>query len=322
MEPARLVEIWRGPFVESVHLGHAVIAAPSGEIREVWGDPDAVILPRSSAKMIQALPLVEGYGDTLSTAQLALACASHQGAARHVAGVEAWLSEMQLGADDLVCGPQMPRAPEERHCVLCAHHPVSRLHNNCSGKHAGFLMLAQKLGADLDYHHIDHPVQELVRACFEDLAGTSGLGHGIDGCSAPNYATTVAGLARAVARFAGREAGVRGAAMTRLREAMMAEPYLVAGEGRACTQLMEATGRRAAVKTGAEGVFVAICPQQELGIAVKITDGATRAAEAVIAALLAKVGVLEADHPVLQQYTYGPIRNWDGLETGKYVVMV
>lgn len=314
-QPVPLVEILRGDMVESRHRGHAVVVNGAGEVLEHWGDPDKVILPRSSAKMLQALPLLEsGAGAALSGERLALACASHSGEERHVSRVATWLSDLGLDEGALICGPQASRDRELRHRMIRAGEKPTRIHNNCSGKHAGFLTLARHLGADLDYVDPDNPVQRAVRAAIEEVCGETSPGFGIDGCSAPNFAVTLKGLARGMAGFAGagQGSGARGQAMAALRDAMIAHPRLVSGEGRACAVLMEAAGGRAAVKTGAEGVFVAILPEQKLGIALKIEDGATRAAEVAIAALLARLGVIDAAHPMLNR----PIRNWDGLVTG------
>jgi L-asparaginase II len=130
----------------------------------------------------------------------------------------------------------------------------------------------------------------------------------------------VKGFARALAQFAGAVDGAdaRQTAMVRLRTAMMAHPMLVAGEGRSCTRLMEAMGPRAAIKTGAEAVFAAIVPERRIGIAIKISDGTTRASEAVITQLLVSLGLLDADHPVARDYSFGPIVNRRGIETGRY----
>ena len=314
-QPAPLVEIIRGPFVESRHSGHAVIANAAGEVIEHWGDPGKIILPRSSAKMLQALPLLEsGAGAGLTGEQLALACASHSGENRHVQKVGDWLAQMGLTADHLICGPQASRDRGLRHAMTRAGEAPCRLHNNCSGKHAGFLALARHLKADLAYVKPDNPVQIAVRAAFEEVCGEASPGFGVDGCSAPNFAVSLAGLARAMARFAGagHGGGARDSAMVALRDAMIAHPELVSGKGRACAILMQAAKGAAAVKTGAEGVFVAILPKQKLGVALKIEDGATRAAEVAIAALLARLGVIDTAHPMLDR----PVRNWDGMVTG------
>jgi L-asparaginase II len=319
MAAVPMVELWRGGGCESVHAGHAVICDPQGGIVAAWGDPDAVIFPRSSCKMVQALPLLEsGAGAGLTDAQIALACASHQGAALHVDAVGRWLSDLGLGEGDLRCGAHEPADRDERDRLIRAHEAPCQLHNNCSGKHAGFLMLNRHLGGGTEYVEPDHPVQRAVRAAFEEVTGEPSPRYGIDGCSAPNFATSLTGLARAMAAFAAAGAGdARGRAMRRLTDAMMAHPEMVAGEGRACTILMRAMAGRAAVKTGAEGVFVAILPGKRLGLALKIADGAGRAAEAAVAALLVRLGVLDPADPAARRYLGAPIRNWRGIDTGE-----
>ena len=318
MSPHPMVELWRGPLLESFHAGHAVICDARGGMERAWGDPDAVIYPRSSAKMIQALPMVEA-GVELPSERLALAAASHEGAPIHVERVRAWLSEIGMGEGDLLCGSEVSRDKALRHEMIRANEPPCQVHNNCSGKHTGFLAFTRHLGAGPDYVDPDHPVQRAVRAAHEEVTGLDAPGMGIDGCSAPNFATTVHGLARAMARFAAaREGnGARETAMARLVEAMRAHPDLVAGEGRACTELMRASGGRAVVKTGAEAVFVAILPEQRLGVALKIVDGATRASEAAIAAILVEMGVIAAGHPAVRRRLDAPILNRAGREVGR-----
>lgn len=316
---APLAEIYRAEFLESLHVGHAVIVGPDGEIEEVWGEPDTVVLPRSSIKMIQALPLVEsGAADNLTDEHLALACASHNGEPRHVERVSRWLADLGLSEDDLICGPQASRDRELRHRMIREGKEPGRILNNCSGKHTGFLTLTRHLGAGPNYVAPDHPVQVAVREAFEDLTGMPSPGFGIDGCSAPNFATTMTGLARAMARFARarEDGGTRERASVRLRQAMMAHPGLVAGEGRACTEIMRAAGGRVAVKTGAEGVFTGIVPESGHGIALKVADGATRAAEIAIVALLVRLGVFAADDEIARVYLERPISNRDGLIVG------
>ncbi|MDE0697185.1 MAG: asparaginase [Boseongicola sp.] len=313
--PVPMVEILRGDFVESRHEGHAAITCADGGIVEAWGDPGMVILPRSSAKMLQALPLLEsGAGADLSTEQLALACASHSGERRHVLLVSQWLADLGLDDSALLCGPQPSR--DREHCLWMDRvgREVTRVYNNCSGKHAGFLTLAKHLGAGPDYVDPEHPVQRAVRQAIEETCDEESPGFGIDGCSAPNFAVSLAGLARAMARFAsaGGSAGLRDVAMSRLVDAMIAHPDLVSGQGRACAALMDSAREPLAVKTGAEGVYVAILPERKLGIALKIADGATRASEVAMAALLARLGAIAESHPVLNR----DIRNWDGLATG------
>lgn len=320
-EAVPMVEIWRGGLLESLHRGHAVICAADGSIVEAWGDPRAVIYPRSSCKMLQALPLVEsGAADAagLRSDQLALACASHQGAALHVQAVNRWLQDLGLGEADLRCGSHEPYDRAERDRLIRSDESPCQYHNNCSGKHAGFLTMTRHLKAGPEYVAPDHPLQQAIRTAFEEVTGEASPGYGIDGCSAPNFATSVEGLARAMAYFASApETGsARDRAAARLTRAMAAHPEFVAGEGRACTELMRAMGGRVAIKTGAEAVFVAILPEQKLGIALKIVDGASRASEAAICGLLIRLGVLAADHPATRKRLGGVQRNWRGLETG------
>lgn len=316
-----MIELWRGGMLESVHHGHAVIFGPGG-VEAAWGDADAVIFPRSSCKMIQALPLIEsGAADAagLTPRQLALACASHNGAAIHTQAVADWLAALDMGEADLRCGTHLPRDPEALKAITCTGDAACQLHNNCSGKHAGFLTLNRHLKGGPEYVELDHPVQRAAKAAFEEVTAETSPGYGIDGCSAPNFACTVTGLARSMAAFASAnpDGDRRQQAMARLTTAMATHPEMVAGEGRACTDLMRAMGGRVAVKTGAEAVFVAILPKQRRGIALKIMDGGTRASEAAIVALLVHLGALDVRDPVVDTYLTSPHKNWRGITTGE-----
>lgn len=320
-EPALLAEVWRGDFVESRHFGHAVIVDDTGQVVAAFGDPARLIYPRSSAKMLQALPLVEsGAAEAagLRAEELALACASHNAAEAHTGRVATWLTRLGLGEADLRCGVQVPGDRAARAELRDAAAPPSQLHNNCSGKHSGFLTLSQHLGGAPEYVDPDHPVQRAVRLAFEEMTGAESPGFGIDGCSAPNFVTSLEGFGRALARMASPDqlGGTRRAAAERLVAAMMAHPDLVAGEGRACTTLMRACAGQAALKTGAEGVFAAILPDKRMGIALKVDDGGTRAAEAAVAVLLVRLGVLERGDPAVQQFARAEVRNRRDILTG------
>jgi L-asparaginase II len=322
MQACEMVELWRGGLLESTHRGHAVIAHASGDVLGSWGDGARVIFPRSSSKMYQALPLVEtGAADAarLTPAHLAFACASHEGAALHVNMAKDWVEGLGLGESDLRCGAHDPYDKPERNMLVKTDASPCQFHNNCSGKHSGFLTTVQHLRAGPEYTEIDHPLQIAVREAFEDVTGEVSAGWGIDGCSAPNFACSVTALARGMARFAGASDGgdTRQRAMARLTRAMASHPMLVAGQGRACTELMQAMEGRVAVKTGAEAVYVAIIPEKQIGIAIKIEDGNSRASEAVLVALLVKLGVLNPAHPAAQKHLPAPQVNWRGLHTGE-----
>jgi L-asparaginase II len=321
-KPTAMVELWRGGLLESTHQGHAVVVDDTGQIVESWGDPNRIIFPRSSCKMIQALPLVEsGAADAfgLTPVQLALSCASHQGAALHVNAARDWLAGIGLGEPDLRCGSHEPYDRAERDRLICDHEGPCQLHNNCSGKHSGFLTANKHLKGGPEYVEIDHPLQKAIRAATEEVTDEIVAGYGIDGCSAPNFAMSVVGLARAMAKFAKAGAGgsVRDRAMQRLRDAMAAQPEYVAGEGRSCTELMRAMGGRVAIKTGAEAVFIAMIPERKLGLALKIEDGNSRASEAALVAILTRLGVLDAAHPMAQKRLPAPQTNCRGLTVGE-----
>lgn len=318
-----LVEVHRGPILECRHRGSVAVWRHGEGLIAGLGDTQARILPRSSSKMIQALPLVEsGAADAfgLTPEHLALACASHQGAAIHTDRVTAWLDHLGLSEQDFRCGVQWPNDVPARDVLICAHCGPDQRHNNCSGKHSGFLTFCKHTGAGPDYIDPAHPLQTAIGEAWDNATDEPNPEFAIDGCSAPNFATRLSGLARAMAAFAAAtpDGGSRQAAMVRLREAMMLHPDLVAGEGRACTLLMRAMEGRAAIKTGAEGVFIAIIPELKIGVALKIADGATRGSEAAIAHILGRLGQLDPAHPEAQAFTHGPIRNWNGIETGHY----
>jgi len=266
--------------------------------------------------MLQALPMVEA-GVKLPPERLALACASHEGAVVHTEAVRAWLSDIGCGDGDLVCGNEAPRDRGLKHAMIRAGETPCQAHNQCSGKHTGFLTFHRHLGAGGVYVDPDGPVQKAVRQTFVDVTGEDSPCFGIDGCAAPNFATTVTGLARAMARFAAATGGdARSDAMVALREAMMAHPFLVAGDGKTTTRFMEAAKGRAAVKVGAEGVYVAILHERKLGVALKITDGAVRAADTAMAALLVRLGILDKTDSAVASVLDAPILNRAGVEVG------
>lgn len=307
-----LVEVTRGALVESIHRGSIAIADAEGAIRVALGDVETPVYPRSALKPIQALPLVEsGAADAfdLNDEEVALACASHSGEPMHTQRVAAWLARIGCGERDLACGPQVPRFEPASEEMLRRGDKPTRIHNNCSGKHAGFLTVARHWNVAIaGYERVDHPVQQAVATSLRELSGVEELPWGVDGCAAPNFALPLGGFARALAKLAGGR--TPGAA--RIVRSMIAHPELVAGTGRTCTVLMRAAMGRAAVKTGAEGVYAAIVPERGLGIAIKIDDGAARAAETTIAVLLDKLGVGK-----VPELLHAPVRNTRGQTVGE-----
>ena len=312
-----LVEWRRADFVERAHRGRVAIVGPGGDLVAAIGDVAAPMLPRSSCKIVQAMPMVEsGAADSfhLTPQQLAFACASHQGSHAHARLADTWLGEMGLGEHDLMCGPQDPGDKATREDLAATGEAPCQLHNNCSGKHTGFLAQAKHIGAPTDgYIYPSHPVQARVAEATEALADEPLThGHAIDGCSAPNFAISLTGLAHQMAAIANAETALKGArreAAIRLREAMAANPFEIAGEGRCCTALIRAGGGSFVVKTGAEGAFTAILPKLGLGVALKIDDGATEAANAAMTAILVALGALQKDDPAVAPWLSPEIRN-------------
>lgn len=297
-----LVEVTRGPMVESRHHGAFAVIDVRGGVVVQAGDIDAPVFPRSAIKPIQALPLIEtGAADAfgLSDAEVALACASHNGEKRHVDAVTAWLARIGLSVDDLECGASLPGTEDALRALFAEGGRATAAHDNCSGKHAGFLSVARHLGQPTrGYIRYDHPVQQRVLGALEQMTGLD-LGNaprGIDGCGIPVIGVPLGNLALAMARLGDPhdQPEIRREACARIRRAMAAEPFMVAGSGRFCTRAIEALRGCALVKTGAEGVYCAVVPDARIGIAVKIDDGARRAAEFVTAHLLKRFGAMDA----------------------------
>ena len=320
-----LVEVIRGSLLESEHRGRVAVIDADGNAVLRLGDVARPVFPRSAVKPLQALPLVEtgaadrfGFGDE----ELALASASHAGEPAHVALVEHMLARAGLDAAALVCGAHPPiHAPSAQALARSGREP-SALHNNCSGKHAGFLCVACAMEANpANYADPAHPVQRAVKAAIEGIAGVAleDRSRAIDGCSVPTWALPLEKLAHGFARF-GTGRGLdphRAQAAARIRAACAANPYLVAGTGRFCTRVMAHFGGRVLVKGGAEGVLCGALPEAGLGIAVKCDDGTARAAEVVMATLISRLLALDdADRGALAPLVRPGLRNWNGVEVG------
>ncbi|MDX8443736.1 asparaginase [Mesorhizobium australafricanum] len=292
-----LVEVTRGAVVESAHRGAVSVFDADGRPVLEIGDTDRPVFPRSAVKAIQALPLVEsGAADAygFGNRELALACASHSGEPAHVELATAMLAKAGLDRKALECGAHWPSSHDATIALARAGGVPNALHNNCSGKHSGFLCTCAHAGISHGgYVKAGHALQEMVREAMQSVTGAAhDVDHcGTDGCSIPTYAVPLKSFARGFARMAtGRGfSPERAKAAKRLLSACMAEPFLVAGTGKADVALMQAAPGRIFVKTGAEGVYCAALPELGLGIALKCDDGAGRAAEGMIAAVLAKL---------------------------------
>jgi L-asparaginase II len=316
------VEVWRGPLVESTHRVHVAVAGADGRLRAGSGDTARITLARSAIKAIQALPLVEdgaaaryGFGDR----EIALCCASHSGEPRHVEGVRDMLSRIGVEENALACGPHSPFHGPSAEALAESGRQPGRIHNNCSGKHAGMLALACFHGWPVaGYNRADHPVQQRV---LEELSrwaevAADDIATAVDGCGVVTFGLSLAGLAGAFARLSAAARKGNSPAATVLG-AMKAFPEYVAGTDRLCTDLMRTVDGRIIAKTGAEGVYCAAVPGAELGIAVKVEDGAKRASEPAIIAVLRALGLLSDQEFVrLAAYAEPDIRNTRGERVG------
>ncbi len=316
-----MINVLRNNYLESLHFGSGIVIGPKNDTLIEWGDVDKIIFPRSAMKIIQAIPLLDSGAANyyqLGSEQLAIACSSHQGAPIHTKIIRSWLDAMDLSENDLKCGVQPPSDRSERQKLKDYGESPSQLHNNCSGKHASFLTFVKHQKLSFEYNDVKHSLQRTIRLVLEELTDEKIDKYGIDGCSAPNFMCSLKGLGKAMhALTDGTKLGkVRSNSVDAIFQAMQTHPLLVAGTGRACSELMMAADPVTIVKTGAEGVFVAVVPQKKIGVALKIVDGSTRAAEAAITLILVRLGVLSKDHPSVKKRLFCEIRNWNGKVTG------
>jgi L-asparaginase II len=313
LEAAPLVEVWRGPILESRHRGHIAVVDGRGRDIAFLGSPQVVTYLRSASKPQQAVPLVTtGAADCFgfSERELAIACGSHNGDPEHIETVRSMLRKIGLDESSLRCGPHEPYGPEASKQLRERGEKPSPLHNNCSGKHAGMLAVARHIGAPLEtYDQPDNPVQvEVARviAKFADLQAGD-IPTGLDGCGVPCFAVSVREMALMFARLtnppAEWDAETVGTCL-RLVQAMQAFPEMVGGRTESQdTALMKATGGRMIAKAGAEGVFTgAILPGERwpdgVAVALKIEDGdpARRARRPTVIEMLRQLDVLSQEN--------------------------
>ncbi len=322
-----LIEVTRGRLVESRHRGAAVVVDAHGRIVARWGDVDTPVYPRSALKPLQALSWVEtGVAErfSVSSQELAIACGSHSAETSHVACVTGWLARLGLEPRCLICGPHAPYSEAASAELIRAGDAPSALHNNCSGKHAGFLTACLDRGEPVaGYANPSHAVQVKVREVVEQMAGVPLALADIaqDGCGAPIYAMPLTALALGFARLAAPASlpSVRAAAVRRICEAIAEAPHFVAGSGCFDTRVIALSGGAVIVKGGAEGVHAAALPASGFGIALKIDDGGKRAREAAIAALLRRYagGADTALDGMLAESAAEPVLNTLGEEVGR-----
>src|SRR2546425_3399958 len=338
-----LVELRRGSVVESRHAVHVAVVDAEGRLVAHAGNPDFVPFGRWAAKPFQALPLVtDGAADrfALTTAELALACASHSSEPGQVDLVREFLQKIGCSERDLMCGPHTPLAEAVAKDYQTRGVRLTAVYSNCSGKHTGMLALARHHGWPTEgYARLEHPVQ---RRCLAEVSRWTGvpereIGVAVDGCGVACFALALRSMALAYARLGSEASGpaiadfgfriadstaagsirnpqtaIRNSGI-RIVESMLRHPDLIAGEGRPCTEMMRAHPGRVVTKVGAEGVYSALLTREGLGVALKVEDGHGPSAALAMAAVLRELGL----EPIPEALLVTPTRNSRGDVVGE-----
>lgn len=322
MNPYSYVYAYRGGLIENRHRVSLAILKPDGSLLASSGNPDLRAHMRSSAKPFQTQALfqtgaLERFG--LIPQEIAITCASHDGMARHVETVAAYLHKIGLGPEYLACGAHLPFDNEARKALLAAGEKPSVLHNNCSGKHTGMLAAALARGVEPGgYEQPQHPVQQLNLQILRDLSGVQEVPYGVDGCSVPTFVLPLEGAARMFARLAQPQAAPQQyqAGLEATFQAMRQHPDLVAGPASIDTVIMEKIPGLVA-KRGADGYYGMALRQSKwgpIGIALKVEDGSNAAREPFVVRLLETLGVLSPEEPL--EWRTPKITNVRKLEVG------
>ena len=318
------VSIYRAGEVESEHLVDIALCNAGGDIILKKGRFDRLVFPRSAMKPLQAIALIEtlidtGQIDRLSHEDISVICASHNGAPEHSQQVASLLQKFEISPDNLICGAHWSLNQAALIDQVRQHDQPDKIHNNCSGKHAGMLILAKLMGVSPDNYHLpDHPVQQKIIGILNQMIGQNlgDMAMGIDGCGAPAPTGYLHHWATGFAQFANPSSlsPIRQQAVRLIAEAIAAAPLLMAGKGRACSAVNAAYGGDATVKIGAEGVYAASFHKSGLGLMLKARDGHMRAAEVALGAVMRYLGFKEEQDCL--PYFKPELKNWAGSPTG------
>ncbi|MDD9270164.1 asparaginase [Paenibacillus sp. GCM10023248] len=326
MKPSdTIVRVFRGNITESIHRVHLAVVNTGGSLLHAAGDPKLLTFARSTAKPIQALPVIESgaadhYG--LGDAEIALCCASHNGEAEHVSAAQGILGKLGFHHEHLQCGAHEPYHAPTAQAMRERGEAPTTLHNNCSGKHSGMLALCAHLGAQPEtYMSIHHPVQQLMLEAVCAMSGVpkADMELGVDGCGVPVFGMEIDRLALAYARLGSPEAlpEARANACRRIVAAVRQYPQFLAGSDRFDTRLIEVTNGRIIGKMGAEGIFALTVPAMNLGFVLKIEDGNQRALYPAVVEALKQLDLLSAAETALLASFHTPtVHNWQGTEVG------
>lgn len=295
--PKHLLTLIRNGHSESRHSGFIAVCDHKGKLINKLGNPEIQVFMRSTAKPIQAVPVIENCSSTLSDEEVSVICSSHNGEAKHTKVVHQLLQKFAIDASSLQCGLQEPLYDEARLRLYEERQPITALHNTCSGKHAGMLILAKQLHAHIaEYPNLHHPVQQCMMNAISDFSTVpvADIGTAIDGCGVPVFRIPLVKIALAFARFGQPSLWEpqRAAAIARIHHSLSKHPFYLAGSDRFDTALIHATNGRIIGKMGAEGVFAITVPSEQIGIAIKIDDGTERALYPVVIETLLQLQLL------------------------------
>jgi len=285
-----LAKVTRGELVESLHLGHLIALNADGSTYLFKGSPELPIYPRGAVKSLQAAAMLKA-GLKVEANELAIICASHSGSQKHIDLVTKMLTSRDISISQLKNVADKPLGEKEK--FTWGEKSVSQLAQNCSGKHAGMLITCQQNGWDMNsYLDLDHPLQVAIKNEIEALASEQVSAVSVDGCGAPLFAISLAGLARAISNLVKSKDDI----YQQIVSACTKYPELVAGEGRLTTRLMQSVPGLF-MKEGAEGVEVCALSDGRV-IAIKIIDGSWRPVALIIMEIFKRWGVEMPDESV------------------------
>ena len=312
MESVKMVEVTRSDEVESIHQGVAVLINSSGEILQEWGNSEKLIYPRSALKPIQSLNLYKdgvAEGLSISDEYIALTTGSHHSESFHQKMIIDWLDKINLSEESLSCGPDWPWNIEDKFDAKLKYKNKRRIFHNCSGKHCGHLAVSKYKDLPIkSYNQNDHPIQKDLIDLIERLSEYKIKNIGIDGCTLPNPLIPLKKFAYAMAQIAdNNKLNENSVIAKRIFDSCIKFPEITGGTNSVNCALTKLSKEKIFFKNGAEGVFVAIIPEQKSALAVKIEDGTARAAEVAIAGLISELKIIDDDK--LEQLKTKPVKN-------------
>ena len=312
MDSIRMVEVTRSNEVESVHYGTAVLINSSGEVLKEWGNSDLLIYPRSALKPIQSLNLYKdgvAEGLKLTDEYIALTTASHHAEDLHQKMITEWLEKININEDKLCCGADWPWNMDDKFKANLKYKKKRRIFHNCSGKHCGHLAVSKYKDLPIEnYNQNNHPIQKELINLIENLSNFKIKNIGIDGCTLPNPLIPLKKFALAAAKIVDYKSLNEASDIAkRIFDSCVKFPEITGGSKSVNCALTKLSKGKVFFKNGAEGVFVAIIPEQKSALAVKITDGAARAAEVAIAGLISELKIIDEDQ--IEKFKKRPVKN-------------